>query len=130
MTVDEFHSHDNCSIDLSVSTISTFIEEIALEDKMDVKEKKVVKRKMERKTVAIWTSRDIKILVKLLKEYGSDFTMIATKMDKTRDQIKRKFKVLEKKYPQLTDAIFENSPVSMTSSPIEFEIEENDFFDA
>jgi GTP-binding protein EngB required for normal cell division len=127
MTVDELHSHDNSSIELSVSTIATVIEEIALEEKEG--KKAVVKRKGNRKNSAIWTPRDINTLVRLLKEFGSDFTMISTKMDKTRDQIKRKFKVLEKKYPHLTDAIFEKDPAFALPVFTEMEIEENDFFD-
>ncbi len=42
----------------------------------------------------------------LLRKYGSDFTMIATEMTKTRDQIKRKFKVLEKKSDEVVDCVF------------------------
>lgn len=127
MTVDEFHSHDQSSIDLSVSTISTFIDEIALEEKVGVMVKKPVKKAARGKANAIWTPRDIRVLVGLLREFGSDFTMISTKMDKTRDQIKRKFKVLEKKFPHLTDAIFERDPARTTQ--VMMEIEENDFLD-
>lgn len=87
-----------------------------MEEKIEIKEKKVYRKKVERKSVAIWTPKDIRTLIKLLKEYGSDFTMISTQMDKTRDQIKRKFKVLEKKYPHLTDAIFEQSTLATTPS--------------
>jgi hypothetical protein len=58
-----------------------------------------------------------------LKKYGSDFTMIATRMTKTRDQIKRKFKVLEKKSPLLANAIFERE----TSAELEAVVEDNDF---
>jgi len=39
-------------------------------------------------------------------EHGCDFQTIAGKMNKTRDQIKRKFKVLEKNDSRLTDVIF------------------------
>ncbi len=49
--------------------------------------------------------------------------MIATKMTKTRDQIKRKFKVLEKKSPLLANAIFERE----TSAELEAMVEDNDF---
>jgi hypothetical protein len=35
-------------------------------------------------------------------------------MTKTRDQIKRKFKVLEKKWPHLADAIFEREATPIT----------------
>jgi GTP-binding protein EngB required for normal cell division len=128
MTVDESHCHDNSSIE-SVSTISTFIDEIALQENFSKKEKKINKNSANRKMPAIWTPRDIASLVRLLKEYGSDFTMISTKMDKTRDQIKRKFKVLEKQCPYLTDAIFEMHPTSPAPSNIDMEIEGNDFFD-
>lgn len=59
--------------------------------------------------MAYWSKSEIHSLVALLRKYGSDFTMIATQMTKTRDQIKRKFKVLEKKNPTLTNAIFETA---------------------
>ncbi len=39
--------------------------------------------------------------------YGSDFCMISTFMNKSRDQIKRKFKSFEKKNKQISDQIFE-----------------------
>ena len=57
--------------------------------------------------MAVWSKEEVNTLINLLKKYGSDFTLIATHMTKTRDQIKRKFKVLEKKNPTLTNAIFE-----------------------
>ena len=41
-----------------------------------------------------------------MEQHGSDFTLIATQMNKTRDQIKKKFKVLERQQPDLADAIF------------------------
>lgn len=46
-------------------------------------------------------------LVDLLKEYGSDFQIIALRMGRTREQIKRKYKILERRYPRLAEAIFE-----------------------
>lgn len=65
-----------------------------------------------------------------MRNYGSDFTMIATLMTKTRDQIKRKFKVLEKSNAALADAIFEKNINENTLKAIteHMEIEENDFF--
>ena len=59
----------------------------------------------------------------LLRKYGSDFTMIATEMTKTRDQIKRKFKVLEKKNSKLADAIFEREISTETLKAITLEME-------
>jgi hypothetical protein len=83
-----------------------------------------VKNTPKKKAPANWTKLEILSLVELLKKYGSDFTMIATKItNKTRDQIKRKFKVLEKKYPALADAIFERE----TSTELEAVMEDNDF---
>ena len=39
--------------------------------------------------------------------YGSDFSLIATFMSKSRDQIKRKFKTLEKKNQEISEQIFQ-----------------------
>lgn len=55
-------------------------------------------------------------------------------MNKTRDQIRRKFKALEKKHPHLAAVIFEgpNSNKYLFSSPAEFvemrDDEEEDYF--
>lgn len=127
MTVDDCHSHDNSSIE-SVATIFTVIDEIALQHTHHRKEKKISKPP---RNAAIWTPTDIATLVRLLKEYGSDFTMIATQMDKSRAQIKRKFKVLEKQYPHLAEVIFDKHPegTAFTTSKVEEEVEEDDFFD-
>ena len=128
MTVDSAHSHQNSSGQSSVSTLRTFIDEIALQDKITKKQKKIVKS--QKKVVAYWSKQEISTLVELLRKYGSDFTMIATQMTKSRDQIKRKFKVLQKKNSKLADAIFEKEISSQTLKAIaeQMEIEENDFF--
>lgn len=102
MTVDGNHSHEN-SGESSVHTLSTFIEEITLSQKLKAK-KKIHKTK---KNIAYWSSKEISTLVRLLKLYGSDFQTIALEIGKTRDQVKRKFKVLEKNNPKLAEAIFE-----------------------
>lgn len=39
------------------------------------------------------------MLVELFKVHGCDFGIIARKMGKTRAQIKRKYKILERKHP-------------------------------
>lgn len=101
MTVDGNHSHEN-SGQSSVCTLSTFIDEITLSQKL--KPKKRIRK--VKKNVAYWSSKDISDLVRLLKLYGSDFQTIALEIGKTRDQVKRKFKVLEKKNPKLAEAIF------------------------
>jgi hypothetical protein len=72
--------------------------------------------------MAYWSKTEIHALVVLLRKYGSDFTMIATQMSKTRDQIKRKFKVLEKKNPALTNAIFETATAPEALSGLSEEI--------
>jgi hypothetical protein len=47
-------------------------------------------------------------------------------MDKSREQVKRKFKVLEKKFPQLAEVIFEKQPAQAVT---EIQMEElDDFF--
>lgn len=125
MTVDGNHSHEN-SGQSSVCTLSTFIDEIALSQKLKPK-KKIHKTK---KNIAYWSSKDISTLIKLLRLYGSDFQTIALEIGKTRDQVKRKFKVLEKKNPKLAEAIFERevAPETMRAIEVEMEIEEDDFF--
>lgn len=57
--------------------------------------------------------------------------MIATQMDKSRAQIKRKFKVLEKQYPHLAEVIFDKHPAgtAFTTPLMSIEVEEDDFFD-
>lgn len=127
MTVDDCHSHLNSSIE-SVSTISTVIDEIALQHTYTRKDKPITKPSRQ---AAVWTPRDINTLVRLLKEYGSDFTIIATQMDKSRAQIKRKFKVLEKQYPHLAEVIFDKHPAgtAFTTPVMPVEVEEDDFFD-
>lgn len=92
MTVDEFHSHEHSSSHSSVSTLATAIDEITLADKLN--KHKIIFKPNKKKTPAYWTKTEIKELVDLMKQYGSDFTLIATKINKTRDQIKRKFKIL------------------------------------
>jgi hypothetical protein len=49
-------------------------------------------------------------LVELLREFGSDFEMIALRMGRSREQIKRKYKILERRFPQLAEAIYEQTP--------------------
>lgn len=126
MTVEDYHCHDH-SVE-PVSTISTAIDEIALQHTHNRKDRKINKTP---RNAAIWTPRDIANLVRYLKEYGSDFTMISTKMDKSRAQIKRKFKVLEKQYPHLAEVIFDKHPegTAFTTAKVEVEVEEDDFFD-
>jgi len=66
--------------------------------------------KTNKKSVAVWTHKEVESLVTLLRRFGSDFATISTHMT----QIKRKFKVLEKKWPHLADAIFEREAIPMT----------------
>ena len=42
----------------------------------------------------------------MLKIYGTDFQIISIKMKKTRDQVKRKYKVLEKISDEVVDCVF------------------------
>jgi hypothetical protein len=109
-----------------VSTISTFIDEIALEDRLS-KTKTIAKAApKQRRQVAVWTRKDISTLVELLRKFGSDFTAVSANMDKSREQVKRKFKVLEKKFPQLAEVIFEKQPAQAVT---EIQMEElDDFF--
>ena len=46
-------------------------------------------------------------MISLLKVHGSDFSLIAKLMNKTRVQIRRKFKYLEKNNPKAIETIFE-----------------------
>jgi hypothetical protein len=66
----------------------------------------------------------------LLKEYGTDFGIIGSKMGKEREQVKRKFKALEKSRPDIADSIFSARPYSSYSMPItEDQQEHNEFLD-
>ena len=56
-----------------------------------------MQKKKTKKSIASWTRQEIKDLEKLVVTYGTDFTMIGVIMGKSRDQVKRKFKVMEKK---------------------------------
>ncbi len=49
-------------------------------------------------------------LVELLRELGSDFEMIGVRMGRSREQIKRKYKILERRFPQLAEAIYGDAP--------------------
>lgn len=71
--------------------ISELHDEVKTLEKTKYKEKKI--RKV---IIASWSRADINKLKQLLKVFGTDFQAIAREMGKTRDQIKRKFKVLEK----------------------------------
>ena len=52
-----------------------------------------------KKTIASWNRVQIRELERLVLEYGTDFSTIGLFMGKSRDQVKRKFKVLQKKVP-------------------------------
>lgn len=94
------------------------------------KDKKIAKVSHRSNKCAIWTNNDINTLIALLKHYGTDFTLISTQMHKTRDQIKRKFKILEKTHPQIADDIFQNhSYANSQSLRPTMELEHNDFLD-
>jgi hypothetical protein len=68
-----------------------------LHEEVKTIEKTKAKTKNIRKVViASWSRADINKLKQFLKIYGTDFEAIAREMGKTRDQIKRKFKILEK----------------------------------
>jgi hypothetical protein len=74
----------------------------------EVKKIEKIKAKPIRKVViASWSRADIKKLKEHLKTYGTDFEAIASEMGKTRDQIKRKFKVLEKISNEVTECVFD-----------------------
>lgn len=63
-------------------------------------------RKNTKKNVTVWSGEEVEKLRMLFKIYGSDFCMISTFMNKSRDQIKRKFKSFEKKNKDISDQIF------------------------
>ena len=52
-----------------------------------------------KKVIASWKRCEVKKLEALVLEYGTDFSAIARLMGKSRDQIKRKYKVMQKKFP-------------------------------
>ena len=94
--------------DSNRSTLSTIGELIA--DFSNIKTKKVSRNYTSNKTA--WNKKETLELIKLVNVYGSDFSMIAEHMSKTRDQIKRRFKYLEKK--QMMSDIFESKIVDLT----------------
>ena len=125
MTVDDAHSHDHSSQHSSVSTIGTYIDEITLQDRLTSKHRPIHKIKTKPKP-ALWTKAEVSQMVELMKQHGCDFALIAATMaTKTRDQVKRKFKVLEKSYPHLAEAIFDSKVTAeMVMTP---EVDSNDF---
>ncbi|KAM0839400.1 hypothetical protein ACQ4PT_060335 [Festuca glaucescens] len=66
---------------------------------------------MNRKTRARWTKSDTDLFYQGLQQFGSDFAMIQQLFpDKSRDQVRQKFKSEEKKHPmQVHDAILHRS---------------------
>ncbi|XP_047095018.1 uncharacterized protein LOC124707413 isoform X3 [Lolium rigidum] len=66
---------------------------------------------MNRKTRARWTKSDTDLFYQGLQQFGSDFAMIQQLFpDKSRDQVRQKFKSEEKKHPmQVHDAIIHRS---------------------
>lgn len=83
-----------------------------------------------RRRSATWTRQEIATLITLLKEYGTDFGIIGSKMGKEREQVKRKFKALEKSHPEIADSIFSARPFASYSLPIaEDQQEHNEFLD-
>jgi hypothetical protein len=63
----------------------------------------------------------------MLGMYGSDFSIIAKELGRTRIQVRRKFKSLEKRRPDLISVIFDGE--CSTRLMEEVEIEFNEFFD-
>ncbi|CAM0954804.1 unnamed protein product [Alopecurus aequalis] len=66
---------------------------------------------MNRQTRARWTKSDTDLFYQGLQQFGSDFAMIQQLFpDKSRDQVRQKFKSEEKKHPmQVHDAILHRS---------------------
>jgi hypothetical protein len=79
-----------------------------LHEEVKTVEKIKAKTKPIRKVViASWSRANINKLKEYLRIYGTDFEAIAREMGKTRDQIKRKFKVLEKVSNEVTECVFD-----------------------
>ncbi|KAE8786032.1 Transcription factor TFIIIB component B'' [Hordeum vulgare] len=66
---------------------------------------------MDKKTPAKWTKSDTDLFYQGLQQFGSDFAMIQQLFpDKSRDQVRQKFKSEDKKHPrQVDDAILHRS---------------------
>ncbi|KAF6990848.1 hypothetical protein CFC21_007997 [Triticum aestivum] len=66
---------------------------------------------MDKKTRAKWTKSDTDLFYQGLRQFGSDFAMIQQLFpDKSRDQVRQKFKSEDKKHPmQVHDAILHRS---------------------
>lgn len=52
-----------------------------------------------RKQIATWSKAEVKHFEELLNQYGTDLEMIAGALGKSREQVKRKFKILRKHNP-------------------------------
>jgi hypothetical protein len=94
------------SIESSVSTLTSVIEHIDLPQQGEG----LRREKARGKGSARWGKREMAGLVDLLRELGSDFEMIAVRMGRSREQVKRKYKILERRYPELAEAIYEETP--------------------
>ena len=100
------HSETKFSLQSTSSTIGDLLSDF---DETKVKKiRKVAKYNQK----AAWNRAETEQLKKLINVYGSDFSLIAQFMKKTRDQIKRRFKYLEKK--DLSDVIFDSKMVDET----------------
>jgi hypothetical protein len=49
--------------------------------------------------VECWKREEVEKLLELLRVYGSDFSIISKLLGKTRIQVRRKFKAIEKRRP-------------------------------
>lgn len=80
-------------------TLVDLVDEIALRSK---KRRGVACHRPTNK----WSRAEVDILLKLINLYGTDFSMIAFRMRKSRDQIKRKYTVLERTHGSALQDIF------------------------
>lgn len=82
---DAFSSDHSCA---SKITISQLLQQLSDEQPSQSPPKK---------SIASWKRSEIERLGSLILEYGTDFSAISLLMGKSRDQVKRKFKVMQKK---------------------------------
>lgn len=85
---DDFHSTNSNSSD--TTTIADLVAELE-------QLKKISQYTTGTRSVASWKKSEVAKLANLVFEFGTDFARVANIMGRDRDQVKRKFKTMQKK---------------------------------
>lgn len=93
------HEHSDCANSehscLTKNTICSLVGQ--LQDKQQ--DSHTSDKPRNQNKIASWKKSDIQRLESLILQLGTDFSAIAQLIGKSRDQVKRKFKVMQKKNP-------------------------------